>query len=103
MCIRAFQDSAVSTPVKEGVHAQFFFAGRLLDYKGPFAPEGFMLPEGMEIVRWDHPSLFWLKHEKKLIAGPARCEVLESFVNTMTADVEEHGERILEEGDQQQS
>lgn len=60
---------------------QFFYAGELLDYSGPLAPEGFTLPEGMEIIPWNHPRLYWLTLKGKLIAGPARREVLESFVH----------------------
>lgn len=64
----------------EHCRGQFFHDGELVDYTGPLAPEGYVLPEDMEIVPWDHPSLFWLTCNGKLIAGPARRQVLESFV-----------------------
>lgn len=63
----------------EYCQGQFFYAGELLDYSGPLAPEGFTLPEGMEIKPWEHPRFFWLTFKGKPIAGPARREVLESF------------------------
>ncbi len=63
----------------EYCQGQFFHAGELLDYSGPPAPEGFTLPERMEIKPWEHPMFFWLTFRGKLVAGPARREVLESF------------------------
>lgn len=67
--------------VKRQCAGQFFFAGKLIDYNGPAAPEDFTLPEDMEIIPWEHPCFFWLTYKGKLIAGPARREVLESFVH----------------------
>lgn len=55
----------------------------LIDYSGPAAPENFVLPEGMEIVPWDHPRLFWLTLDGVRIAGPARRELLESFAHDL--------------------
>lgn len=59
---------------------QFFDAGELLEYCGAPAPEGFILPEGIEIIPWEHPMLFWLTIKGMLVAGPAKREVLESYV-----------------------
>lgn len=41
----------------------------------------FVLPEGMEIVPWEHPSLFWLTLDGVRVAGPARRELLKSFAH----------------------
>jgi len=51
----------------------------LMDYTDSTAPGSFVLPEGMEIVPWEHPRLFWLTLDGVRIAGPARRDLLESF------------------------
>lgn len=69
-----------SSMVAKQCSGQFFFAGELIEYCGPVTPEGFVLPKGMEIMPWDHPRFFWLTINGRLVAGPARQEVLESFI-----------------------
>lgn len=66
-------------PVQKSVSAQFFFVGELIDYRGPAVPSDFVLPEGMEIVPWEHPRLFWLTLDGVRVTGPARRVLLESF------------------------
>lgn len=44
---------------------------------------GFVLPEGMEIVPWEHPRLFWLTLYGVRIAGPARRELLKSLAHDL--------------------
>lgn len=83
---------------QRSVSAHFFFAGELIDYRGPDAPPDFTLPEGMEIVPWDHTSFFWLTCNGKLIAGPARREVLESFVHDLITNPERQGELAMIRG-----
>lgn len=74
------QMAVASTQNPDTVSAQFFFAGKLIDYTGSAVPENFVLPEDMEIVPWEHPRFFCLTIKGRLVAGPARREVLESFV-----------------------
>ena len=50
-----------------------------MDCTDSTARGSFVLPEGMEIVHWEHPRLFWLTLDGVRIAGPARRELLESF------------------------
>ena len=66
-------------PVQKSVSGQFFVAGNLIEYSGPAAPGSFVLREGMEIVPWEHPRLFWLTLDGVKVAGPARRELLEGF------------------------
>lgn len=70
-------------PDQETVSGQFFVVGNLVDYSGPTAPESFVLPEGMEIVPWEHPRLFWLTLDGVRVAGPARRELLESLAHDL--------------------
>lgn len=70
-------------PDQESVSGQFFVVGNLVDYSGPTAPESFVLQEGMEIVPWEHPRLFWLTLDGVRVAGPARRELLESLAHDL--------------------
>jgi len=70
-------------PDQESVSGQFFVVGNLVDYSGPTAPESFVLPEGMEIVPWEHPRLFLLMLNGVKVAGPARRELLESLAHDL--------------------
>lgn len=69
----------VGLPVQKTVSGQFFVAGELIAYRGLAVYSGFVIPEGMEIVPWEHPRLFWLTLDGVRIAGPARRELLESL------------------------
>jgi len=70
-------------PVQKTVSGQFFVVGNLIEYSGPTAPGSFVIPEGMEIVPWEHPLLFWLTLDGVRIAGPARRELLESIAHDL--------------------
>jgi len=76
--MKSFNEFDVETLVGE-----FFVAGKLIEYSGAVAPKDFVLPEGMEIVPWEHPRFFWLTVKGKLVAGPAKREILESFVHDL--------------------
>jgi hypothetical protein len=73
----------VGLPVQKTVSGQFFVVGNLIEYSGPTAPGSFVIPEGMEIVPWEHPLLFWLTLDGVRIAGPARRELLESIAHDL--------------------
>ena len=77
---------------------QFIFAGNLIEYNSADASPDFTIPEGMEIIPWGHPRLSWLTFKGKLMAGPARREVLESFVHDLITKSESQGDLAMIRG-----
>ncbi len=67
---------------------QLIVCGKLVEYSGPEAPKAFQLADDMEIVPWDHPRLFLLTIKGVPVAGPARREILESFVHDLNTNPE---------------
>lgn len=73
----------------EPISGQLIVLGKLVTHLGEEIPADFQLPPNMTIAPWvSFPRMFHLTIKGRIVAGPARRDLLESYVYALLSDPE---------------
>ncbi len=73
----------------EPISGQLIVLGKHVTHLGKSMPAAFQLPPDMRIIPWvSFPRMFHLAINWRIVAGPARRDLLESYVYSLLSDPE---------------